>query len=453
MPLEVLLLLSGLFLDGKEGKCSRLRQTPRTLMIFSSKLTMFGALWMIVLLAVNPFAQQVIKYDTRPVLSTPATLPITDIYNINANANVLSVDVDLPMKAAITRGMLDIDANISTFDITPFCASGNCTWPVYQSLTVCGRCADLTKQLTPITTDTQTGYSSTSLPNGLNISWIDGIIEEGLVTMTINNTLLSTPLLDTIAFPDSNYSLIDVFAIVAPQPNIGPYASECVLQFCAQNMSSSSRSGIFSESLIGSPRYLNQGPGEHGIYNEDGGHNWTVEYETYNGLNMYFVEAFNTFVQQTNSLSPQQEWPDDVSQAMFHYINGSDHTPQKMFENLAKSMGQRIRAVGNGSHTGETYILESYVVVRWPWMILPLIILIAVLLFLIASVVVTRRAGLKVWKESSIAVLFHGLNDESRAPLRGVEKVWQMDQMADSMQMKFGRFDERLHLKSYTTRQ
>src|ERR1700727_1377965 len=96
----------------------------------------FGASWLacggaflnILMLAINPFVQQIVKSGTRTVIYSEASIPITTTYNPFPN----SID-EMNVNAAV---MLTTD-NGNHFNVQPLCATGNCSWSPYQSLAVC----------------------------------------------------------------------------------------------------------------------------------------------------------------------------------------------------------------------------------------------------------------------------------------------------------------------------
>lgn len=52
----------------------------------------------------------------------------------------------MPVDLSSGEGLDALDRGIWTKapDISPFCPSGNCTWPVSRSMGVCARCEDVT---------------------------------------------------------------------------------------------------------------------------------------------------------------------------------------------------------------------------------------------------------------------------------------------------------------------
>ena len=90
----------------------------------------------------------------------------------------------LPMEAAIMNAALDPTAGSSTFDITPTCPTGNCTWPFYQSLAICSSCRDLGGRLQGIS-NTKNSSTTWVLPNNLSLEVPRQSVTLGMVTMTM----------------------------------------------------------------------------------------------------------------------------------------------------------------------------------------------------------------------------------------------------------------------------
>jgi len=380
-----------------------------------------------------------VQQTTKTISVSAAAVPRAEIYD---TFDADDGDVDLSMKAAIQRGILDTKANTTTFFVDPQCPTGNCTWAPYTSLSVCGRCADLSSQLT-VSNKTKDGSEvKTSLPNNVTLTSSPGMTKQGFIAMTVNTTSDETDLLiDSLAYSEWDWPVLDFFTIIAEygsnQDNklIGPLASECIIQFCVQNFSASSTNGIFTEKPVGEPIYLN---GTYTFAGEVGGRNYTLSYETWKPLYYYLLDMFNTVTEQQNGLSATSQWTDDVSQSLFYWMNGTDdHLPTPMFENIAASMSLNVRSTSNLSSDGSASSQQSIVAVRWPWMILPFAILALVGVYLISVVVATKRMKLEPWKTSSLAVLMHGLaDDESRGLVAGAEGLDQMERVADGLRLK-----------------
>jgi hypothetical protein len=397
------------------------------------------------MLAIAPFIQQIIGSTTQSVRSTAATIPAATMYDQSDQGGVASTDLDLTMKAAIMNGALNIDANATQFDVTPGCATGNCTYPAYSSLSMCYSCADLTEKMI-VTTANVSGTSTmvSKLANGLSLDSPLWRANEGLVTMTINNTLNNEEL-ESIAFKDQEFALIDMFVILGPYAAdasgsyAGPYAAECMLQWCVQNYTATVRVGNFDETVAGKKLLNTDNPANATIV--DGGRTYTIEYESgFNGMQTYFAGLLSGTVEQSNGLSPTNLWPTDIDQVVFHYLNDTNHSLDKMFDNIARGMTQNVRTRSNANHTitGEASVTRSIVAVQWAWIALPAALLLITLCFLLAVAVSSRNANLEPWKGNSIAALFHGFDSSTIPKVRLVNSVDEMQAMAERMAARLG---------------
>jgi hypothetical protein len=382
--------------------------------------------------AVGPFFQQIIHYSSHNINVAEATIPAASQYKNNYPSDLISADLDLTMKTAIQNGALNIESNTTAFDVTPQCSTGNCTYPPFESLAMCYACADLTDKLTlRISSDGLSNFSA--LPNNLSLQSQWWLSREGMIQMTVNNS--ATDQLESVAFKGYGYPLADMFVILAPYTNgdgeiaIGPYASECIIQWCVKQYTAEVKNGTFYETTTGKI-WLFDSAGSSIVGLRDNGTNFTVDFELgENAMIEYFGNLFSGRVAQSNSLSPMQEWPSDATQAIFHYLNGTNHRLDGMFNNLVMSKTQNIRTRSNADHTirGYASLDQSIVKIEWPWITLPLVVLILVLGFLIAVSIKTQQVGLEPWKSSSIATLFHGLNAKSFSDLRAIRTIHAMD--------------------------
>lgn len=362
--------------------------------------------------------------------------------------NTLTADVDLSMKAAIMSGVLTYgDDSPSLFQIPAQCPTGNCSWPYYRSLAVCSQCADLTDKLSVQPANSSTNYT---LPNGLSL--IQDPVAIG-VSMIVNNTLANASLA-SVAFKDrlnDTMPLADVFVVVgnyswdgtsdaSEKLNLGPYAAECILEFCVQLYGAEAHDGNFQEKAIGKPLPLDAGTnrdvdvGPESLayyYLTQDGQNYTIGEDAMKGFWFYFTTLFTGSVAQYNSPSRQPEWPSDLTQSVFQHLNATPHTLDSMFNNIAAAATLNVRTRPDAETVhGDALYQQPIVTVRWMWMSLPLALLVLTLLFLVSVAMQTRLAGMQTWKTSSVAALF---------ALQGLRDKKEMEAVADRMHVKMER--------------
>ena len=109
-------------------------------------LSSAGALIAIVVLAIDPFVQQIIHYSdcSVPMAGLQATVPRTNVYLPQmTNGGNITDGVTPGLRAAINAGMTTANGIVS-----PVCLTGNCTFlKEYGSVAYCSSCADVTEDL------------------------------------------------------------------------------------------------------------------------------------------------------------------------------------------------------------------------------------------------------------------------------------------------------------------
>ena len=110
-------------------------------------ITALGALITIVMIALDPFAQQIVRYTPCSQASTTSKALIlkTNFYENSGYHVGAGLDtVDLGFQAALTVGLFSPTSSALRFS----CASGNCSFPqVYRSLGYCSTCKDISSEI------------------------------------------------------------------------------------------------------------------------------------------------------------------------------------------------------------------------------------------------------------------------------------------------------------------
>lgn len=125
------------------------------------------------------------------------------------------------MLAAIYSGLLNSDITLS--DVTPQCQTGNCTWPLYNTLGICASVADITDTVTINCPDEGFGCRYDT-PGG---AYLDSQFSK-MMNLTAMGDL----------------SPVAVFEVIAISPVTEQYvAYEASLKLCVQTMNSTVRDG------------------------------------------------------------------------------------------------------------------------------------------------------------------------------------------------------------------
>jgi hypothetical protein len=416
-----------------------------------------GAVLTILQLAIGPFVQQVIQYPSLPQNVTHASIPIAMKYDISSSGGKVGtsegggLDVDISMKAAIMNAALDLNAPSTDFDISPACSTGNCTWPLYQSLAICSTCADISDKLEA---KSITSGKNWTLPNGLWLEVDHATSLEGLVSMTVNNSYSDS--LPTIAFPGnlSETSLLDFFVLVGPSDytsgvETAAVASECVLNICLQSYSASEVNGTFHEKVNGDPQILTKSLSS-GLPFSSG--NFSFDAKSYDLMNRYLGETLYGQVKGSNAAAGSETFPDAIPQALFLAMNGTAHNLDSLASNLAKSMTRNMRTRSNagGEVTGNAALNQTFIHIEWAWMSLPAAVLFGVLIFLLIVVLQSSRGQIPTWKDNSLATLFYGLDIEGRQVVSDFDDKVALEDVAGPLKVKLEKYEGSWGLRTRT---
>lgn len=265
-------------------------------------------------------------------------------------------------------------------------------------------------------------------------TYFDGSINFKHIRNPINNFII----VSSASGPEQEDILRSIFKHQKPR------AFECVLSWCVKTIKSSYKDGTYNETITN--RFINTTAGPYPwtfIKPNNSKEQMTIEYlqsitvdpEARNGQGSVssfgasndtaanivniFDDYLPSFLALSNNASnpylKYEFWQNDPSLREFPKNpwcapNNVTHHMQR----LATVMTNAMRQSSNDSALGESFSQETYVEVRWVWLILPLALLGLTLIFLVGTVVRTsmesERVG--VWKNSAIATLLYGLPDE-----------------------------------------
>ncbi|KAJ9136840.1 hypothetical protein NKR23_g9547 [Pleurostoma richardsiae] len=115
----------------------------------------------------------------------------------------------------------------------------------------------------------------------------------------------------------------------------------------------------------------------------------------------------------------------------------------KSTADLADTLTHQIRSNATGDNTnasmfsGTAFITETYIHVRWPWLILPLTETVLVAMLLVISILLTR--GQPLLKMSVIAFLVHGIEGwtPEELEIRRPETAEKLEELSSTMRARF----------------
>ena len=124
----------------------------------------------------------------------------------------------------------------------------------------------------------------------------------------------------------------------------------------------------------------------------------------------------------------------NIANALYHAPNITDTVSR-----IATSMTNRVRLGQNATAAhGITYQDVTFIHVRWIWLSLPALVVLLANALLLVSILLNGQRRTVLWKSSSLALLFHGLEGWHRCELDG-DKASQIESDARSMRAQLQR--------------
>lgn len=160
---------------------------------------------------------------------------------------------------------------------------------------------------------------------------------------------------------------------------------------------------------------------------------------------MTLLQAFeNLFgIRPTSWASAAYQNPDQVELDAAKVIgqNGSlEDFPTKVerfVKNMALSLSNDVRTTGDGDAVlGNMLIQETYVHVRWWWLFFPGVLQTLTAVYLVATMMQSRRESAPAWKSSSLAVFRFGMVSEADEKLAQARELVEIEETAGRAKSK-----------------
>lgn len=408
-------------------------------------LASLGALITILLLGFDTFAQQIIairfRDDVAASQDSLPSVPRSEYYDpshfITETSDYTTVG-DLFLKSSVYNGIMN--QNLTQLALT--CSTGNCTWPVIPTVGVCGACVDLTPNITKQCTS---DYCNYTLPNGASL---DGQITQTPLSDTTarrNFFRLLSPLPQvpiswgwtrTIPEVPQYIALFQSLGAAYPTQDLRTVtAAECGLWLCLQSWNVSILNGVTSSDLLQTSsqasaesvfdynftavpfQQFNIDPRTQGYGSSKASLQAiadSVSLYTYGNVTGYQLPAVPG-IASSWSYDPSS----DTVQA-FWQASGSPASYTAFIHNFATSLSNNIRLTSPApinsstdySYAGTAFSSRAYVHIRWAWIVYPAAMTVASPLYVLLTVLQTRRRNVKVWKSSALVTLFTSVSDD-----------------------------------------
>ncbi|KAH8669548.1 hypothetical protein BGZ60DRAFT_407752 [Tricladium varicosporioides] len=386
---------------------------------------------------------------------------------------------DLPMKQAIQNGLYNA-VNESITAITPMCSTGNCTWPLYSSLSVCASVNDVSSLLTktPVPGNVSamiggvTDFNVT-LPNGayllagqfvLNITTLPSINAQGFSVPLSNHTLsfANEPYIE-------NTTMVNSFIIYRKSINTASEtfgAMEILLRWCVNTYNSSTVAGTPTTNITSTSNSVLTANGTtlqlvNGTWSNSSGSGWEMYNQTrygqlvlpssnpvdksnytVDGAANYALTGFmkgvfkgtyitgfgSTYSTDTAMSLSNALWNAPYTANISGALTEADQDKMQLdgvrnaTNNIAVSMTNnlRTRPFWGSPATGTPYNPQSYVHVQWGWLTFLLTLLVSSFAFLLATIIKSKRAKVDIIRSSALAAMC-GLSEESKGFMGPIE--------------------------------
>ncbi|RLL95683.1 hypothetical protein CFD26_104288 [Aspergillus turcosus] len=380
-------------------------------------LVSLGAFVLVFAAAIGPFTQQVIDIRSRPIAHKGgAAIRVcnTSIYGDWGEGQAPGMNlVPLETTGAIYNGIIQTTLNDQSL-VT--CPTGNCTFAPYQSLGFCSKCGDLTSALTLTSSDDTTYSYNYTLQNGLFLN----------TTGRAPYTIKATTNVDLVRLDTSGLPLILNFSAITTPGNTMPpkvTAMECAFYFCVSTHQAEVKRGDLTEDSLPTTTISNHSTTDLTLNTvassqpclDDGQCNYAIHWLSILAMRNTLGPLVSGF--GTLPVPNRPYFTSDTLRALYGesgnltQINGA-------FASIAAALTANARnRVCQGTVPGDAWTSESYIHIRWLWMLLPVVLVVLSILFFIVTVIHTRNQY--IWKSSPLALLCADLQiDGSEQPLK-----------------------------------
>lgn len=437
-------------------------------------LVSLGAIAIILLLAFEPFMQQVLSYPLELILDEN---PMAVAYAPQSREFYPTGSLD---DGELANAFLQGFFSSRNFNVPPQCSTGNCTWDRFASVGICSRCADITPTLTldcdlPSTAKSFKRTCSISMPGvddykfntfldvgeyadpelrlPLQIIWQPINLYSHSIQVARDDEVLQWFEIPNITMAGVKNPLTAVayLELELNETRISHNGSApetwkldlsikraigCSLSTCLRDYSVSMENGaasiqtqnvdfgtIYQESTNTSFIYDGMSkpnntlcwmPGSSNVLGHQGMRKFAFcdsGMSTLGDVRRYLP----TTVDKLKGI-PDGSWT-DVEDS---YTSGNaDDAPrmeyfqrvgiEKVMDNIAASLTQFGLEKTTKKVSGRAKVTKVLVSVRWPWIILPAFLVVVAAVFLVATITVSKRSRVPLWKSTALAAYYHGL--------------------------------------------
>ena len=453
--------------------------------IHSWHLASIGAIVTLIALASDASIQQSILYPSR-IINETAYVPFSQSYDlVGINQGMRTSDYAYPveqsMKAAIYDGIFYHNTSVTGAAVSANCPTGNCTFPEYASMAICSQCRDVTSSIKDVYVPVDhmevwdnvlhNSVMQATLPNGLtmhkpylrNVTSIVSTLKYiyNYMNTSTNESLNEKTSTDfwnlvNLTFLVANVDIQSLEGIDYDLMYRKTIAFDCDFYFCVQKYASEVSNGVFSEHILAnftgnetSYRRHRGGWGKDWIVQVPQEHlpsvsnlTFSVDYRSADAL-LFYLNNLLKGNGSTDWDNGSLGFSSDVMEAIF--LKGPANVPQTM-ANVATAMTNNLRMKSGTVAIGTAIALETYIYVRWLWLLLPLIMVSLATVLLALTVWQSRRWDIPNWRSSALAAMMHGVQEGEVGALNmralvllGKERISELERWSEVVQVRLRR--------------
>ena len=203
-----------------------------------------------------------------------------------------------------------------------------------------------------------------------------------------------------------------------------PWALQCSLDTCVQRLRSDVSRGRLTETIL--TQYTNDSVPDTqstidallpvSITSPITNETYTMSMRSLQALRSWFADLFRA------GAASQDTAAHDIVQSLHDSHLSSPTGLQESIARLTTAMTSHIRSSpSNQPVRGHAILLETYMHIRYAFLVVPATASLAACAFLAMVVFQTLRTGTQLWKTSALAVLFHGLDHDVRCRFSDLE--------------------------------
>jgi hypothetical protein len=434
-------------------------------------LASLGAIITIFGLAIEPMAQQILEFPARNVTLTNVTSSLgrADKYfskaiHDNGYTNVVDSTPNLlQLQSSFINGLV---GRVAAVNFTCPIDASSCQWPAFSTLGACSSCQNITnfeRKCTYYNPTTICDYTSPDIPALINErsdppeneSTIRMLYDTGN-TPTNNRSWIFATYVDSSREGITTVKTKDIVrsdknGAIPPPVDI----EHCTWQWCVRDYENVTATGgtilenhFTSEMLTPPLSNLDDTDTIAWIHFNTTRTNRPVKIELTVNTQMwiYLTEPLNS------TLIKQDSHNTNVDSKNFDYGNYLyNGNMTQIASDIADTITNQIRSqnLDNENATfveGDVIINETYIHVRWPWLILPLAETVLAAVLLLISILISQ--GRPLWKSSALAPYIHPLQgwNEADLAISGYESAGSMGRLTKGMTVALDA-DANGHLK------